>query len=368
LAGRSGSRTEIRKFDHLDIALREDIGFRSSNWLDEAHLIHKALPEMDLEDVELGAEFLGHRVRAPILIESMTGGTRRAAKLNGVLAKAAEKFGIPLGLGSQRAAIESPRLARTFRVAREAAPSIPIFANIGIPQIRGEKGPEVAKSVVEMVGADALCIHLNALQEAIQPEGEPTFSKGLEAIAAVAKSVKVPVIAKETGCGISGEVAKSLEGVGVACIDVGGAGGTSWSAVECHRARRMGMREREEIGLTFWDWGMATGASILEVSNSTRLPLISSGGLRNGLDVAKSIALGASLGGFARKILLAASLGPRRLEDAIGILLEELRIAMFLTGCRDLEELKRAPVAISGKLLEWATLRGIDPKKYSLRR
>ncbi len=362
------SRTEIRKFDHLEIALREDVGFRSSNWLDEAHLIHRALPELDLEDVRLDLEFLGHRIRAPILIESMTGGTREASKLNVILARTAEKFGIPLGLGSQRAALESPNLARTFKVAREAAPSIPIFANMGIPQLRGEDGFEIASSVVEMVDADALCIHLNALQEAVQPEGEPEFSRGLEAIASIAKSLNVPVIAKETGCGISGDVAKSLEGAGVACIDIGGAGGTSWSAVECHRARRMGMRRRERIGLTFWDWGIPTGASLLEASNSTKLPLISSGGLRNGLDVAKSIALGASLGGFARKLLLAANAGPRRLEDVMETLLEELRIAMFLTGCKDIEELRRVPVVLSGRLLEWAKLRGIDPEKYSMRR
>ncbi|MEM3023025.1 MAG: type 2 isopentenyl-diphosphate Delta-isomerase [Candidatus Bathyarchaeia archaeon] len=362
------SRTEIRKIDHLDIALREDVGFRSSNWLDEAHLIHRALPELDLDDVRLDSEFLGHRIRAPIMIESMTGGTGKASRLNEILARTAEKFGIPLGLGSQRAALESPRLARTFKVAREAAPSIPIFANIGIPQLRGKDGLEIASSVVEMVDADALCIHLNALQEAVQPEGEPTFSRGLEAIASIAKSLEVPVIAKETGCGISGDVAKSLEGAGVACIDIGGAGGTSWSAVECHRAKRMGMRDRERIGLTFWDWGIPTGASLLEVSNSTGLPLISSGGLRDGLDVAKSIALGASLGGFARKLLLAAKAGPRRLEDAVGILLEELRIAMFLTGCKDVGELRRAPVILSGRLLEWAKLRGIDPGKYSMRR
>jgi isopentenyl-diphosphate delta-isomerase len=362
------SRTEIRKFDHLDIALKEDVGFHLSNWLDDAHLIHRALPELDLEEIDLGAEFLGHRIRAPILIESMTGGTGRASKLNEILAKAAEKFGIPLGLGSQRAALESPRLARTFKVAREAAPSIPIFANIGVPQIIGEDGPEIAGSVVDMVGADALCIHLNALQEAIQPEGEPRFSRGLEAIAAIAKSLRVPVIAKETGCGISGEVAKALERAGVACIDIGGAGGTSWSAVECHRAKRMGLRKRERIGLAFWDWGIPTGASLLEASNSTGLPLISSGGLRDGLDVAKSIALGASLGGFARKLLLAANMGQRRLEEALEILLDELRIAMFLTGCRDVGELRRAPVVLSGRLLEWARLRGIDPQKYSMRR
>lgn len=361
------SATQKRKLSHIKVTLQKPVESHRSSGFEDVHLVHKALPEIDRSSVELGIELVGRKMKAPIIIESMTGGTPLAAKINSILAEAAEGHGLAMGVGSQRAGLEDPRLAYTYSVVRERAPSIPVFANIGCPQLRGADGVKRAAAAVEMVGADALYVHLNALQECIQFEGETDFSGSLASIERVASEVGVPVFVKETGAGVSREVAMSVESVGVSGISVSGVGGTSWAAVEAHRAAQRKDRLHEQMGKVFWDWGIPTCASIAEVANSCNLTVIASGGMRDGLQVAKAIALGAQAVGLARPFLESAAKGKSVLALRVAQLIEELRTAAFLTGSRDMSELRRAPIVITGTTREWLDQRGFDTAKYARR-
>jgi isopentenyl-diphosphate delta-isomerase len=328
---------------------------------EDVHLLHKALPEISLNDVDTAFTFLGKRLKAPIILEAITGGTPEAMKINGNLADTAERFGIAMGVGSQRAALETPRLEDTFRIARERGPHVFLIANIGLSQILAENEVEVAEKAVQMINADALAVHLNILQEAIQHEGETKFDGVLNRLREVSSKLSVPVIAKETGAGLTSEVVKLLNRSGAKGIDVGGAGGTSWAAVESYRESG----KRRQLGITFWDWGIPTAVSLIESTSSTDLSVIASGGVRTGLDVAKAISLGADAVGLALPLLKPSVEG--NLDYVISMLLEEFRTSMFLVGARKVEDLKQSPVVVTGKTAEWLALRGFRPEELARR-
>jgi isopentenyl-diphosphate delta-isomerase len=338
---RQASHIGQRKQDHLRINLDQDVSHPRPTGLEQYHFIHRALPEMDLDDVDTSVTFLDHRLRAPLLISSMTGGTAEAMQINIRLATAAQAAGIAMGLGSLRAALEDPPLADTYRV-RPAAPDILLLANLGAVQLNYGYDASHCLRAVELVEADGLILHLNPLQEALQAEGNTRWAGLLKRIEAVCRTLPVPVIAKEVGWGISGETARQLADAGVAAIDVAGAGGTSWSQVEMHRARDEVSRR---LAALFHDWGIPTAESLLAVRRAApNLPLIASGGLRHGLDVAKAVALGASLAGLAGPFLRAATTSSQAIADLIEELTRALRIAMFSVGANDIATLQSTPL------------------------
>jgi isopentenyl-diphosphate Delta-isomerase len=363
----SKNQTAKRKLSHIQTSLQEQVQSHVPTGFDDVRFVHKALPGIDRAQIDLSTELFGHEVRAPLIIEAIPGGTPFAAKINRTLAKVAERFGIGMGVGSQRAGIEDGKLAYTYRVAREAAPSIPLFANLGCPQISEEDGLERAKKAVDMIEANGLFIHLNALQESVQYEGETDFTEMTSRIGKLASALSVPVLVKETGAGISMETARDLEHVGVKGINVAGLGGTSWAAVEYYRARAKRDKLHMELGTTFWDWGIPTVPSIVEVAKSTNLKVFASGGVRNGLHIAKAIALGAHYGGLALPMLKSASSGEAAATASLTTVIQELKNAMFLTGCRNVNELQKAPLIITGTTFQWLTQRGFDPGKYAIR-
>nr|KXH77468.1 MAG: type 2 isopentenyl-diphosphate Delta-isomerase [Candidatus Thorarchaeota archaeon SMTZ1-83] len=346
--------------EHIEICLDEDVQTRVSTMFEHVNFVHNALPEIDKDKIDLTTNFLGLRANAPIVIAAITGGHPRTYEINRKLAEAAEMLRIPIGVGSQRAAIEDPSLADTFRVVREKAPSVPVIANIGATHV------EAAPSAIEMIDADILAIHLNPLQEAVQPEGDCNSEGVLDNIAAIVDSVDVPVIVKETGAGMSGEVAESLEGIGVAGVDVGGVGGTSWSAVEYYRALREDDDLKAQLGLDFWSWGIPTALSVIMVRDSTDLEVIATGGIRTGLDVAKSIALGAMSAGVAHPLLRPAVLGsPLDVIVQVERMVEGLKVAMYLTGCSAVSELGEKPLLLGGPLIEALKSLDIDYRKVA---
>jgi isopentenyl-diphosphate delta-isomerase len=351
--------TVERKTSHITTTLHRDVQAHVATGFDDVCLIHNALPDLNGDEIDLTTELFGHKLAAPIIIESMTGGTPIAAKINAALGKVAEELQIPMGVGSQRAAVDDPKLVYTFRVARDNAPSALIFANLGCPQIVKEDGIDRAKAAVEMIKADALLVHLNALQESVQLEGQTRFKGALARIRELASTLSVPVIVKETGAGVSREIAMSAEKAGVKAIDVAGLGGTSWAAVEYHRAKERRRARQTRLGATFWDWGIPTAASIVEVSRSTRVKVFASGGVRNGLHVAKAIALGAHCGGLATPLLKSVSKSGHDAKENLQSVIEELRTAMFLTGSRNLDQLHKCPAVITGKTREWLAVRGL---------
>jgi isopentenyl-diphosphate Delta-isomerase len=364
----SGKVVEKRKASHIEVCTRRNVQARSvRTHFDEIHLIHNALPEINLGDVQLGTKLLQYELKAPLLIEAMSGGTPEAAKLNAILAEAAESFGIGMGVGSQRAAIEDPSLEYTYRVVREKAPTSFLIANLGAPQLARGYGAKEAEKALEMISANALAIHLNPLQEVIQIEGEPEFRNCLSAIHDLASLLGVPIIAKEIGAGISKEVSKAVEKAGVRCIDIGGAGGTSWAAVEYYRADKVYNAVQKRLGLSFWDWGIPTALSLIEVKSSTGLSAIASGGVRNGLEVAKAIALGADAVGIALPFLRYSLEGRDKLMKEIDFILQELKTAMFLVGAKTIDDLKKVPVAITGTAAEYLRFRQIDVESYKRR-
>ena len=329
---------EQRKSDHIRINLEEDVNFKSlTTDLERYRFTHNALPELNLADVDTTVELFGRTLKTPLLISSMTGGTDWAERINRRLVEASAARGIAIGVGSQRVAIEDPALAESFHI-RPYAPNALIFANLGAVQLNYGYGLEHCQRAVDMVEADALILHFNPVQEVVQPEGDTDFSNLYTKVEAVCRALPVPVIAKEVGWGFSEENARRLAQCGVAAIDVAGAGGTSWSQVEMYRAPT---EARRRIAATFIDWGIPTAEAILNVKRGApALPVIASGGLRNGLDIAKSIALGAHLGGLAGPFLKAAVQSAEALIETIDIIHAELKIAMFAAGIPDIPALR----------------------------
>jgi isopentenyl-diphosphate delta-isomerase len=360
--------TEDRKAEHIKISLIKDINAKNvRTGFSDVHLIHSALPEIDRADVSLSTKEFGHSFSAPILVGAMTGGTREATKINSSIAKAVEDLGLGMGVGSQRAAIELPRLASTFKVVRKKAPSAFLVANIGAPQLVGGYGLKEVRIAVDMISADALAIHLNPLQEAVQPEGEVKYAGVLEKITEIAGDIDVPVIVKETGAGISAEVATKLEKAGVQGIDISGVGGTSWAAVEYHRAKLHKDSFRQHLGKCFWDWGIPTAVSLVEVAQSTKVTIIASGGVRAGIDIAKSIVLGSSLVSISTPILSPATKNSEEVKRTLQLYIEELRNAMFLVGATSNDDLKKTSTVILGDTAKWLESRGFNLKEYSRR-
>ena len=335
-----------RKADHIRINLEEDVRSRLTTGLERYRFIHQALPELNLEEVDTRVTVFGKTLAAPLLISSMTGGTREAEAINRHLALAAQETGIAMGVGSQRAALEHPELTPTFQV-RRYAPDILLFANLGAVQLNYGYTVDHCRRAVEMIAADALILHLNPLQEAVQPEGDTRFAGLVDKIAAVCRALPVPVIVKEVGWGISEQAARMLAEAGVAAIDVAGAGGTSWSQVEMYRAQN---DFQAQLAAAFADWGIPTAESIRCVRRAAPQVLVfASGGLRNGVDVAKAIALGATLGGMAGVFLRAAARSAEATVETIRLVQRQLQVAMFAAGAKDIAALQRVPLKEVGE-------------------
>lgn len=334
---------EKRKADHIRINLEEDVAFKTlTNGLEQYFFMHRALPEINLADIDTSVNVLGKTLRTPLLISSMTGGTAKARQINQTLAEAAQATGMAMGLGSMRAAIEDRSLESTYQV-RSIAPDILLFANLGAVQLNYGYGLSHCRRAVDMIEADALILHFNALQEAVQPEGDGDFSGLLSKIEAICRNLSVPVIAKEVGWGFSREDARRLADAGIAAIDVAGAGGTSWSQVEMYRAPSA---RHARVAGAFIDWGIPTAVSIRYCrEEAPGLPVFASGGIKDGIEVAKCIALGASLVGLAGEFLRAADReGVAGVVELAGTIIDELRVAMFCAGAENIPALASTPL------------------------
>jgi isopentenyl-diphosphate delta-isomerase len=342
--------TSQRKKSHFDICLQKDVQMYNVPSFGSLHFIHRALPELNLDEVSTETTLLGRELTIPLFVSAMTGGHEAGRKINQILASAAQEFSIAFCVGSQHAALENPELVSTYQV-RDVAENVFLFANLSASQLTEGEEVEEAEKAVEMIDADGLFLHLNPLQEAIQPEGKPKYKGVLEKIRKVCRELKVPVLVKETGCGISKEVGREIEKAGAAGIDVAGAGGTSWALVESYRGGKHG-----EL---FKNWGIPTPVCVAELAREVKIPVIAGGGIRSGLDAAKALALGASAVSVALPLLHAARKGKRAVLDYLKNFQEELRLAMFLTGCARVEELRRVPLVPTGELADWFRARGI---------
>lgn len=332
--------TENRKREHIETVLSSDVGAKGvSTGFDRFFFEHNALPGLSLDEIDLGAEVLGKRLDAPLLISSMTGGAAKARDINLRLAEAAQRLGIAMGLGSQRAALERDELADTYRV-RAVAPDILLFANVGAVQLNYGFGADEIRRAVDMIEADAVFLHLNPLQEAVQAEGDRDWRGLFEKIEALIPGLGIPVVVKEVGNGLSAALVRRLADIGVAAIDVAGAGGTSWSEVEAHRQADPFVRH---VAHTFAGWGIPTALALMEARRAVPdLPVFASGGLRDGIDVAKAIRLGASMCGVAAPVLGSATGTAETVADRMAGFIAELRIAAFCTGSADLAGLRKA--------------------------
>jgi isopentenyl-diphosphate delta-isomerase len=339
---------------------------------DDIRIVHDALPDVDAADVDVSATFLGRRLRLPLVISGMTGGHGRALAVNETLARVAERRGIAIGVGSQRAALRDPMLVPTYSVVRESAPTAFVIANVGISQlVKQELDPALGvrdiAQIVAMVRANALALHLNYLEESVQPEGQTRARGALAAVRALAAKSRVPVIAKETGAGITREVALRLRRAGVKAVDVGGVGGTSFAAIEAMRAEAQSDSARMSLGNRFRDWGVPTAIAVVGAA-SVGLPVIATGGVRSGLDAAKAIALGATIVGVGRPLLQAALRGEESVERWISDFELELRTAVFLSGVRRAVDLRRATVVITGESKQWLDQLGYERRAPARKR
>jgi len=327
-----------RKADHIKINLDKDVRSALTTGLENYHFTHEALPELDLNRIDPSLKLFDKQLAAPILISSMTGGTEEAGEINQRLAEAAQEVGIAMGVGSQRAALEHPEQIPTFSITRKVAPDILLFANLGAVQLNYGYSIDHCRKAVDMIEADALILHLNPLQEAVQDAGDVNFAGLAKKIEEVCKQMEVPVIAKEVGWGISEKTAKILADCGVSAIDVAGAGGTSWSQVEMHRAPDEFTRQ---LAATFVGWGIPTSDSILNVKKAIPdMTIFSSGGIKDGLDIAKCIALGATLGGMAGQFLKAAAVSTEKTIEMMKLTKRQIEVTMFNVGAGELGSLK----------------------------
>ena len=342
---KSLTATQQRKREHLELCLDTTrVSGPAGTGFDSYAFVHNALPELDIDQIDTTATFLGKSLKAPLLISSMTGGFDLARKVNRNLAAAAQQLGLAMGVGSQRVAIEEPTAADSFKV-RDVAPDILLLGNLGAVQLNYGYGISQCRDAVEMIGADALILHLNVLQEAVQPEGNRNFSGLTEKIAGICHDLGVPVVAKEVGSGISAEVALRLARAGVKAIDVAGKGGTSWYAVEASRAAKAG----QPADRSFADWGIPTDQALTAVRQVLPdVELVASGGIRTGLDIAKSIALGADLAALGQPLLAPALESPEKAVQYLRAIIHELKVAMLCVGAGNLAALRRAPLLRRG--------------------
>jgi isopentenyl-diphosphate delta-isomerase len=356
-----------RKDEHILLVSQEEVESHETTWFEHVKFVHNTLPELNLDDIAISGEFLGRPISAPFFVGAMTGGTELTKKINVSLAKAAQKYRIPMMVGSQRVILRHPETKDSFSAVRDAAPDIPIIGNIGIAQIATSENFDYVQEIINNIQADAVAIHLNVIQEVIQPEGDKKFAGALKNIQKLNDQLDVPIVIKETGCGISKETAQQLFDIGIKIIDVSGLGGTSWVAVEYYRAKKYGEEAKRDLGKLFWDWGIPTAATILEVNsavyNPSDIQIIGSGGIRNGVDVAKALRLGADFTAIARPFLMVALKGHEDIEKFVEQTLRELKITMLLTGSKSIKELKKAPIVVGSSLKEWIEERKIEFKR-----
>jgi isopentenyl-diphosphate delta-isomerase len=363
-----GKQTENRKAEHIRICLDEKAQARNATaGFEDVQFVHRALPEVDKAKIDVSTTVFDHKFSAPLIVGAMTGGVEEATRINAAIAEAVETLKLGMGVGSQRAAIENPKLARTFSVARKKAPTAFLIANIGGIQLVHGCGVKEVKKAVEMIDADAVAVHLNALHEAVQPEGQTSFKGVLAKIGEIAGELDKPVIVKETGSGIAAEDAKKLEKAGVKAIDVGGTGGTSFAAVEYYRTTGRENNLRHFLGDVFWDWGIPTVVSLVETTQTVKIPVIASGGVRSGMDMAKSLALNACLASVCQPALETAVKGAKATERMLSFLIEELRAVMFLVGAEKVQSLAKAPIVVTSKTAEWLKTRGFNVEDYAKR-
>lgn len=343
------AKIQSRKEEHVRICLEEDVQYARGAGFSDIEFLHNSLPEIDMGKVDIGTSFFGRKMSAPLIIDGMTGGYPKAKEINKRLAAAAQEHNVPFGLGSQRAMVENPILTQTYSV-RDVAPDVFIIGNIGAAQIAHYPVAKI-KSALEAIDANALAVHLNALQEAVQPEGDRNFEGVLHAISKLSDALKIPIIAKETGAGICADAAVRLKNAGVQMLNVSGSGGTSWSKVEYLRGKPVE---------GFEEWGIPTVVSI--VSCAHHLPIIASGGVRSGLDAAKAIALGAKMAAGAHPFLAAKSPSEEMEKWKM-----QLRTAMFLSGCANLEKLGKSRIFITGRTKQLLECLRVDASEYAMR-
>jgi len=353
-----------RKIEHVSVALGQDISVaQRANWND-MQFVHQALPEVDLDEIDTSVNFLGHTLRYPIFISSLTGGHPDVTSINRNLSRAAEHYGLALGVGSQRAGIVNPGVSSSYAITRQYAPNTFLIANIGAPQLIAQSRhaaftTEQVERAIDMIRANALAVHMNSLQEATQPEGDRRAVGEAAALKALISKVNIPVIAKETGAGVCREQALLLRSCGVGAIDVGGAGGSSMPAMEAARSEARGDERTRNIGLLYRDWGIATPVSIVE-SSPAGLPLIATGGVRNGLDMARALALGATLAGMGFPFLKAASQSYEAVCELLETVVAELKVAMQLSGAATIGQLQQVDIVVTGETRNWLTVRGFE--------
>ena len=340
------SNISSRKADHIDLCVSGNVGFQKKTTLFEhVEFVHDALPELSVQDIDMRSSFAGVELQAPLIIAAMTGGVDRAEKINRDLAKTAEKYGIGFAFGSQR-----PWLSKGIKegyMVRDVAPTTLLLGNIGIVQA-AQTSNEVLQEMMHECGVNALCVHLNPAMELVQPEGDQDFRHGIDTLIRL-QELNIPIVVKETGCGLSRSLGRRIKEIGIEWVDISGAGGTSWVAVETHRAQD----QKHKLGNTFWDWGIPTAASLAQLSGLS-LGACATGGMQNGLMIAKAVAMGAHCGGMARAFLQAyANRGIDGLEQAIEQVIAEIKISMLLCGARDIASLQKKPLVFSPEILRW---------------
>ncbi|MGB9729913.1 MAG: type 2 isopentenyl-diphosphate Delta-isomerase [Thermoprotei archaeon] len=357
-----------RKSEHVDIVVNKDVNFKTkTTGFECVEFVHRGATRLKMDEVDTSTTFLGRYFKAPLLIGCMTGGFEEAEKINRGLARIAQRLGIGMCVGSQRAALRHPELAYTFSVVREEAPDVFVMGNLGAAQLK-EYGINGIRKAIEMIKADAIAIHFNPVQEAVQVEGTPDFSEWFDVLSDISKDINIPIIAKEIGFGFSYEDAILLKKAGARGIEIDGAGGTSWAAVEYYRAEIANDKQKMELAKLFWDWGIPTAASLCEVLSHVDLPVIVGGGIRNGIEMAKALSLGASLVAIARPIL--KELIQNGIENAIELINNHilgLKTTMFLVEAKNILQLQRKPLIIKDWLKIWLESRGINTMRWSLR-
>ncbi len=341
-----------RKEDGIRLALL-DVGMRKKTTLfEDIEFIHNALPEINYDEISLNTKFLNHDFNAPIIIGAMTGGSEKSKIVNENLAKAAEELGLGMVVGSQRAALVSKELEETYSITRKVAPHIYIGANIGAAQLEKISKADLER-LISMLEANALYIHLNPMQELIQPEGEPNYKNVIANIEKIRSLVDIPIIVKEVGMGISKDVGLALEKTGINAIEIAGAGGTSWIGIEGIRAKEFWNEEKEKLAIEYWDWGIPTAASLYVLARSVKIPLIASGGLYKGSDMAKALAIGASMVALARPLLKDALESSDKVKKHLSLIISSIKASMFGVGARNLDELRKKKLVLKREIKDW---------------